>query len=643
MTAVGSAPVGLGAAVADRRPARSGWREVPGVPPAGGGSGDGVLAWLVAVAGAVGWSRGPGGAGWTTLAVIAALGALGVWAARSTWCRTLLQAVAVALAATATVTLAGNPWWIGAWVGAGVLVGWWVLGGRGVPRTAVVPVAVLSVVSGVLAWWGRPTWMVALAAVGAVVLPLVMLLIGARGVGLVERFAHGVWLAVTWLLFGLLSVGVVLVPFAWGRLVRSDGFGGGGRWAPPPRRVAPARAAWSNDRPTGTWSWWRAGLACGIVACLTLTGWRVFEDRTTSPDRGFTLAAPQQEGAPPEPEVPLQFPAPEGLEDAPTPNGATPAAMADSPWWGTPEYQQGRDYILNWITAWRHENPHRFLDASSPYINVVDGIRSSWTPPPCDCRRLTVWMYGGSTTWGIGQRDDHTIPSELARVATERGITLDVQNRGITGFTHWMESERLAWDLTSNPRPDLVVFYDGVNEIYSGNGANDFRATNEAPVDAAAVDNWRNVGRLDGERPEPPSSGGVIDTTDDPLGPVYRARDSVARYDRTREMSRSIAEQNDLPVRYFWQPSRYDRPLIPGEPHWSTWQENDMRRMMQVAADSLPSDVVNLREVLAGDTTPMFTDDVHHNEKGARIVAEAMFRELEPQLRALGARPPANG
>jgi len=96
-------------------------------------------------------------------------------------------------------------------------------------------------------------------------------------------------------------------------------------------------------------------------------------------------------------------------------------------------------------------------------------------------------------------------------------------------------------------------------------------------------------------------------------------------------------------VRYFWQPSRYDRPLIPGEPHWSTWQENDMRRMMQVAADSLPSDVVNLREVLAGDTTPMFTDDVHHNEKGARIVAEAMFRELEPQLRALGARPPANG
>ncbi|MFM7063514.1 MAG: SGNH/GDSL hydrolase family protein, partial [Actinomycetes bacterium] len=342
------------------------------------------------------------------------------------------------------------------------------------------------------------------------------------------------------------------------------------------------------------------------------------------------------EGAPPDPDVVLEYPAPEGVEDAPTPEGATPAAMAGSPWWSTPAYQQARDYILNWIVAWRHENPYRFLDASSAYINVVDGLRQTWSPPACDCRRLTVWLYGGSTTWGIGQRDDHTIASELARVAAENGVVLDVQNRGITGFTHWMEAERFAWDLTVNPRPDLVVFYDGVNEIYAGNGANDFRATNEAPVDSAATDNWRNVGRLSGERPAPPSIGELLDTTDDPLGPVLRARDSVARYDRARAMSRSVALQNDIPVRYFWQPSRYDRPLIPGEPHWTTSEENDMRGVMQEAAASLPADVVNLRNVLAPDATPMFTDDVHHNERGARIVAEAMFAALESDLRLRG-------
>ncbi len=623
---------------------RPGWREVPGEPSSSsGGTGDTVLAWLVAVAGALGWLRGQGGAGWVTLAAVAAIAALGVWAARSSWCRTGLHAVVVAAGTGAAVTAAAGRWWIGAWVAAGILVGWWVLGGRGVPRAAVVPVTALSVISGVLAWWGRPAWMVALAAAGAVVMPLVMVLIGPRGVGWIERFAHGVWLAVTWVLFGLLSLVLVVVPFLWGRLVRSDGFGGGGRWIPPPRRVAPPRAAWSNDRPTGSWSGWRTALACGLAACIAVTGWQIIRDRTTTPDRGFTLTAPDQEGAPPEPDVDLEYPVPDGLEDAPTPTGVTPAAMADSPWWDSPEYQRGKDYILNWLVAWRHENPYRFIDASSEYINVVDGLRRSWTPPPCDCRRLTVWMYGGSTTWGIGQRDDHTIASELARVAHENGLTVDVQNRGITGFTHWMEAERFAWDLTANPRPDLVVFYDGVNEIYSGNGANDFRATNEAPVDAAATDNWRNVGRLDGERPEPPSSGEVIDTTDDPLGPVLRSKDSVARYDRARAMSRSVAERTGIPFRYFWQPSRYDRPLIAGEPHWSTSQENDMRRVMQVAAASLPPDVTNLRDVLAEDTGPLFTDDVHHNERGARIVAEALFAELQPDLRRLQAQPAPAG
>ena len=103
------------------------------------------------------------------------------------------------------------------------------------------------------------------------------------------------------------------------------------------------------------------------------------------------------------------------------------AATADDPYWSSPEYKEAVGSILNQLTVWRHENPYRFLDVSSKYINIRNGIRTSWSPPACSCRRIKVWIYGGSTTWGIDQRDDHTIPSELARAAFENGLTVDVE------------------------------------------------------------------------------------------------------------------------------------------------------------------------------------------------------------------------
>ena len=610
---------------------RPGWREVPGEPSSSsGGTGDAVLAWLVAAAGAVGWLLGPGDAGWVLPAAVAAVAAVGAWAARASWCERVAPAALVAAGTGLVVAVAAGRWWIGAWVAAGILVGWWVLGGRGVPRAAVVPVTALSVISGVLAWWGRPAWMVAFAAAGTVVVPFLMVVIGPRGVGWIERFAHGVWLAVTWLLFGLLSVVMVLFPFVWGRLVRSDGFGGGGRWITPPRRVAPAGAAWSNDRPGGSWSAWRTALACAVVAGLLFTGWRVFEDRNDTPDRGFTLAAPTAapraaDGAPPDPEVVLDYPAPDGLTDAPTPDGATPAALADSPWWNTPEYQDAEGHATDLLAGWRFENPYRMLDVRSRYINVVDGIRTSWTPPPCNCRRLTVWMYGGSTTWGISQRDDHTIASELARVAHENGITVDVQNRGLPGFHHWLEAERFAWDLTTNPRPDLVVFYDGVND----------RFWQPALADPIFANLWDRSGRSEGEDPAGPAGSEVSGPPEPRYGGLLQTEEGVRRYDRAREMSRATATATGVPVRYVWQPERYSRPFVGSEPHFDTGHENDARRGSQFAWERLAPDVIDLHDALKGNSDPIYTDDVHHNEVGARLIAEALYDRIAPDLRRL--------
>ena len=108
---------------------------------------------------------------------------------------------------------------------------------------------------------------------------------------------------------------------------------------------------------------------------------------------------------------------------------------------------------------------YRLLDVRTRHVNIRDGDRVTWTPPPCSCERLTVWFYGGSAAFGLEQRDEHTIASELARVAADNGITLDVVNRGIPGQLHWRNALRFGWDLAVEEPPDLVVFDEGAEEV----------------------------------------------------------------------------------------------------------------------------------------------------------------------------------
>ncbi len=104
------------------------------------------------------------------------------------------------------------------------------------------------------------------------------------------------------------------------------------------------------------------------------------------------------------------------------------------------------------------------------HINIsADGVRKSWNPtglaePPTPS---SLYFLGGSTAWGTGARDEHTIPSYLSRTLSEAGHPVLVSNYGETGYTMTQEFVRLLMLLREGHRPDTVVFYDGVNEVYA--------------------------------------------------------------------------------------------------------------------------------------------------------------------------------
>lgn len=354
------------------------------------------------------------------------------------------------------------------------------------------------------------------------------------------------------------------------------------------------------------------------------------------PNRGFRLDTTTQGNG--LTDYPIRDRVPDDLEASAEKSTDVPAAMVDSDWFNhSNSYNSAQGWAIDPSTAWRPVNPYRLLDFSSEYLNIVDGKRLSWTPPACDCQRLKVWMYGGSTTYGLNQRDEHTIASEIARTAFDHGISIDIDNRGAMGHLHWMEAERFAWDLTIEDPPDMVVFYDGVNEVWAASTLNIVGAGDIKPMrDPTTFDLWRKTGRADGPPPKRPADARIVGTrTDISLAPGQLQEVMLARYDRARTLSRAAAEQHGVDVRYIWQPTRFSRPLVPSEPHASGRTENLSRASEQYARTLLADDVIDVSDALRSTAEPLFTDDVHHNEKASRLVAAEIWRRIGPDLETM--------
>jgi lysophospholipase L1-like esterase len=102
----------------------------------------------------------------------------------------------------------------------------------------------------------------------------------------------------------------------------------------------------------------------------------------------------------------------------------------------------------------------------------VDGLRATWQPPPAtgpsNARpAIKLLMLGGSTLWGFGARDDQSVPSLVARRLYERGWHVELKNLAEIGYVSTQEVIALLRELQAGYRPDVVIFYDGVNDTTS--------------------------------------------------------------------------------------------------------------------------------------------------------------------------------
>lgn len=276
---------------------------------------------------------------------------------------------------------------------------------------------------------------------------------------------------------------------------------------------------------------------------------------------------------------------------------------------------------------------HTLGDAfESRYVNIADAKRVSYRPE--DDPELTVWAFGGSTLFGFGQRDDHTIPSELARLAEQDGLPVEVVNYGVPGYTNWSELQAYTQALTSGaPRPDVVLFYDGMNDFSSA-----VARLTAGDDDTGRVTYWplTDEGRAVFQQE-------IVDPVDIPKSDHPRLLPDLAGrlYGRGVETARMLSESAGIDALFYWQPTlqskkaqAVDRPIFDQLGAKQSWLP-DQRRVYDQIRERSGAEPIDVSRSLDGATTPVLMDWAHTNELGARLIAEAMYETLGPELHRL--------
>jgi lysophospholipase L1-like esterase len=218
------------------------------------------------------------------------------------------------------------------------------------------------------------------------------------------------------------------------------------------------------------------------------------------------------------------------------------------------EYNRAHRKTFHPYVMWRTAPFH------GKYINVDDkGIRQT-DGSHCVDDAYRVFAFGGSTVWGVGSPDWGTIPSYLTATLEARlGRPICMVNFGEHGFVSGQSVVQLIAELEAGNIPQLVVFYDGINDTYSAVltgvagthyeiGRIRSRLEGQPKPPTLAWLQERAIYRLAALRSKPAPAPEVA-LTDDLAAGV------VENYLSNYRIVSALAREYGFDYRFFWQPN----------------------------------------------------------------------------------------
>jgi hypothetical protein len=286
------------------------------------------------------------------------------------------------------------------------------------------------------------------------------------------------------------------------------------------------------------------------------------------------------------------------------------------------------------------------------------GARKTWRKASLPGDAPGVLFLGGSSMWGLGVRDDHTIPSLVTRGLAERGVAVDGINRAQLGYVSTQSLLTLILELRNGKVPDVVVMYDGFNDsaaacqvgdagglLSAGNRRREFNLL-KRPLQMLGMGTRELLeGSVIGRIAYRISGSSNRDTNVDPClrwtGPEGEslADEVTGMYQETVRQARALSREYGFDLLVYRQPTVAAKAIrTPGEQRHHEAMRALLRFHDMVEKRLRESGTVRglgidgLDEAFVGVAAPVFIDACHLGEQGNALVAERIIANLIPVL-----------
>ena len=295
------------------------------------------------------------------------------------------------------------------------------------------------------------------------------------------------------------------------------------------------------------------------------------------------------------------------------------------------------------------------------FVNVdPNGFRRGrdqgpWPPDP---HAVNVFVFGGSTTFGMGLPDDQTVPSNIQDVLARRRpeVAVRVYNFGAGYYFSTQERVQLEQLLLAGSVPDVAVFVDGLNDFFQPDGVPALTSRlaafladpapppphpyldmlRQLPIGVAAtrVRAWAT------RRPLPSAASAPLPGAEASPGTVTPAERAtiggvIARYLENKRMIEAVAAAHGVHTAFAWQPvPTYKYDLAHHAFHAEGFGRVEITRagypeMARVAqAGAGGANFVWCADIQEGRREELYLDLVHYAPRMARRVAACIAKGL---------------
>jgi lysophospholipase L1-like esterase len=262
--------------------------------------------------------------------------------------------------------------------------------------------------------------------------------------------------------------------------------------------------------------------------------------------------------------------------------------------------------------------------------------------------------------WGTGARDTFTIPALIATELKKKGVNVDVVNFGESGYVSTQEVIALLLQLQKGNIPDIVVFYDGGNDMYSAyqqgiagwpqneyNRVQEFKITKrlqefKGMIVKDAISNLATVRFMNGVlRKIGMKKTGQNDKPHYDEGRI--AGEVVRRYLHNLELVEALAASYHFKVRFYWQPTIFGKTKLSEYEKAEYDRQRPLEGFFKKTQTILSEEISRSRDAKAFQDLsaifshldePVYIDSLHISERGNAIVAKAMAEQLLPLVQS---------